>query len=147
MQDDRRTAVTGLVGLLHFELGRTGAAPMYRFGSLLKGFREDFDLVGDHERRVEAQSEVPDDGLVLIFLHKLLGSRESDLVDVFVHLFGRHAHAAVRHRERLFILVRGYMDRQVAQFALGLADRREGLQFLGGVHGIRDQLTQENFMV
>ena len=63
-----------------------------------------------------------DNGLVLILLHELLGAREGDLVDVFVHLLGRHADAAVGHGERFLLLVGGDADRHVAQIALGLAD-------------------------
>ena len=147
VQHDGRAAVAGLVGLLHLELGRPGAAPVHGLGALAEGPGEYLDLVGDHERGVESQSEVPDDGLVLILFHELLGAREGDLVDVFVDLLGRHAHAAVGHGERFLVLVGGDADRQVAQIALGLADRREGFQLLGGVHGVRNQLAQENFMV
>ena len=147
VQDDGRTAVMRLVGLLHFEFGRPGAAPAHGLGTLLPGFRNDLHLVGHHERRVETQSEMPDDRLVLVLLHELLGSRESDLVDVFVDLFGRHADAAVGYGQRFGILVRRNADRQVAQVALHFADRREGLQFLGCVDCIGDQLAQENLMV
>ena len=74
MQDDRRAAVMLRIGLLHFEFGRAGAAPMHGLGLFLIGFGEDLDLVGHHERRVEAQSEMTDDRLVLVLLHKLLGA-------------------------------------------------------------------------
>ena len=147
VQHDGRAAVACLVSLLHLELGRPGAAPMYGFRTLFIGFRENLDLVRHHECRVESQSEMSDNGLVLILLHELLGAREGDLVDVFVHLLGRHADAAVGHGERFLLLVGGDADRHVAQIALGLADRREGFQLLGGVHGVRNQLAQENFMV
>ena len=120
---------------------------MYGLGTLLIGFGNDLDLVGHHERRVETQPEMPDYRLVLVLLHEFLGTREGDLVDVFVDLFGRHAHAAVGHGQRLGILIRGDMDRQVAQFSLHFADRRQGLQFLGCVDRIGDQLAQENLMV
>ena len=71
MQDDRRAAVMLRIGLLHFEFGRAGAAPMHGLGLFLIGFGKDLDLVGHHERRVEAQSEMTDDRLVLVLLHKL----------------------------------------------------------------------------
>ena len=53
VQDDGRTAVMRLVGLLHFEFGRPGAAPAHGLGTLLPGFRNDLHLIGHHERRVE----------------------------------------------------------------------------------------------
>ena len=146
VQYDARTAVAGLVGLLHFEFGGPGAAPMHALRSLAERPGEDLHLARDHERRVESQSEVADDRLVLVLLHELLGTREGDLVDVLVYLLGRHAHAAVRHGQRLLLLVHGHTNRQVAQLAFGLADRREGFQLLGGIHGVRDQLAQEDFM-
>ena len=74
MQHDGRAAVARLVGLLHLELGRPGAAPMYGFRTLFIGFRENLDLVRHHECRVESQSEVADDRLVLVLLHELLGA-------------------------------------------------------------------------
>ncbi len=113
----------------------------------LIGFGEDLDLVGHHERRVESQSEMTDDRLVLVLLHKLLGAREGDLVDILVHLLGRHADTAVGHGQRFGFLVHGDVNRQVAQLALHFADRRKRLQLLGGVDRVRNQLAQENFMV
>ena len=147
VQHDGRAAVAGLVGLLHFELGSSGAAPMHGLRPLAERFRKDFDFVRDHERRVESQSEVADDRLILILLHELLGTRERNLVDVLVHLLGRHAHTAVRDRQCFLLLVHGHVNRQVAQIALHFTDRREGLQLLGSIHGVRDQLAQEDFML
>ena len=120
---------------------------MHGLGPLLIGAGEDFDLVGDHERRIETQTEVADDGLVLVFGHELLGTRERNLVDVLVDLVGRHADAAVGDGERLMLLVGGDAHGEVAQLALHLADGREGLELLGGVHRIGNQLAQKDFVV
>ena len=147
MQHDGRAAVVRLVRLLHLELGRARAAPMHGLRPLAERTGDDLDLVRHHEGRIESQAEMADDRLVLVLLHELLGSREGNLVDVAVHLLGRHADAAVGHGERPGLLVDGHADREVAQFALGLADRREGLQLLGSIHGVRDQLAQEDLVV
>jgi len=147
VQRDRRAAVVLLVGLFHLEFGRSGAAPAHGPGALLPRTGHDLHLVRDHERRVEAQSEVADDRLVLVFGHELLGPREGDLVDVAVHLLGRHAHAAVRHGQRLPLLVRRDANCEVAQLALCFAHRREGFELLRRIHGVRDQFAQEDFVV
>ena len=104
-------------------------------------------LVRDHERRVEAQTEVADDGLVLILGHKLLGTREGDLVDVAVHLVGRHTDTVVTNRQDALLGIDLHLDLQVARLALPCALRRERAQLLRGIDGIRNQLTQENLVV
>ena len=82
---------------------------------------------GNHKGGVEAQTKMSDDvggfglALGLELGDKLLGARESDLVDVFVDLFGVHADAAVAHGEGLFLLVDVHLDGEVAQLALELA--------------------------
>ena len=147
VEHDARAAVAGLVGLLHFELGRPRTAPVHGACALAPRAGDDLHPVRHHERRVESETEVTDDRLVLVFGHELLGARERNLVDVAIHLLGRHAHAAVGDGQRARGGIRRDMNRQVAQLALRLADRREFLQLLGRIHGIRNQLAQENFVI
>ena len=73
VQHDRRAPVMRFVALRHLELRRAAALPVHRPAALLVGARDDLDLVRNHERRVESQSEVPDDRLILVFGHELLG--------------------------------------------------------------------------
>ena len=54
-------------------------------------FGHDFHFLAHHERRVEAQAEVSDDGIgiVFIFIQEVIGAGERDLVDVpvsYTHL-------------------------------------------------------------
>ena len=116
-QDDRRPAVVRLVALLHRELGRAVALPMHGFAALLVGSGDDLHFVRDHERRVEPQTEVADDRLILVLGHELLGAREGDLVDVAVDLVGRHADSAVGDREQPLVGVHRNVDCVRHQFA------------------------------
>ena len=89
------------------------------------------------------------DGLrfVLILIQKLLRTTERNLIDVFVHLFGCHANTVVTHRERLFVFINGYAHACVTEITFHLTDRRQCLQFSGGIYGIANQLTQENLVI
>ena len=147
VQYDRGPPVALLGRFLHFVFGRSFATPMYRLGALLVGAGENLHFVSDHESGVESQSEVADNRLVLVFLHELLGARKGDLVNIALHLVGSHADASVGDRQGFGILVRRNADRQVAQVAFYVAHRGQGLEFLRGVHGVGDQLTQEDFVV
>lgn len=72
-------------------------SPAYGLSAVLVTLGDDFYFVRDHKSRVEAQSEMSDDGigLVLILFQEVGDTRESDLVDVFVNLLSRHADTAV----------------------------------------------------
>ena len=85
--------------------------------------------------------------LVLVFLQELARGRESDLVDVFVHFLFGHADTFVDDLQGLLLLVQLDADLQVPQLGLAVAGSGEGLQFLGGVHRVRDQLAEEDLMV
>ena len=128
----------GAFGLGHREVGRARAAPAYRRRVFFVGSRHDFHLVAHHKGRVETKAEMPDDGLgvVLVFLHELLGAGERDLVDVLIHLLGRHTDAVVRNRQRAGLRVGRHGNAQAFDIALELARRSQRLQFLRGVHGI-----------
>lgn len=45
---------------------------MHRLRTLLIGLREDFHLVGNHERRVETETEMSDYRLILVLGKELL---------------------------------------------------------------------------
>ena len=118
VENDGCSAVAALLQLLHLKLGRAVAAPMDSLSSLLPRLSEDLDLVGNHKRRVETQTEVSDDGLILILIEELLGTRECNLVDVFVDLLGGHSDTAVGDGQRLGIFVGSNMNCKAAEFAL-----------------------------
>ena len=100
---------------------------MHRGGILVARLGENLNLVGNHERRVKAQTEVSDDGLILILCQELLGTREGNLVDVTLNLIGSHTNAAVGDCERMLVGIHRDMDCCVAQLACPLALRRKGL--------------------
>ena len=86
-------------------------------------------------------------GRVLVFLEELLGSREGDLVDVFLDIVGVHADATVGDGERAGLFVNFDTDVKLAELALELAERSEGLQLLGGVDGVRHKFAEKNLVV
>ena len=147
VQDYVRTATTFRRSLLHRVFGRSVAGPVHRFGTLLVRTSHDLDLVGNHESGIEPQSEMPYNRLVFIFFQKFFGARKSDLVDIFVDLFGRHADPQIGNRQYPFVGIERYADRQIAQFPLEFAHRCERFQLLGGVYAVRNQLAQKNFMI
>ena len=143
-------AAVGFVDLLEGEVGRAVAAPFHRLGVLLVGFGEDIHAVGDHEGGVESESEVADDAggvVALVFGEEVFGAGEGDLVDVAVHLLGGHADAAVDDVDGLVVLVDLHLDGEVAQFAVGFAEADEGFEFLGGVHRVGNQFSEENLVI
>ena len=77
-----------------------------------------------------------DDGvcIVLVFLKEIIGAREGYLVDILVNLGCSHANAAVAYGDG--VLAHGYVDRQIAHFALEIALGGQSLEFLGGIYGI-----------
>ncbi len=129
--------------------GRAVAFPAHRSGTFAVAQRVDFHLVGNHECRVEAQAEVADDGVraVFVFIEEVLGTRKGNLVDVFFDIVGVHADAAVAHCQCACGFVEGHSHRGIAYLALEFAERRQGAQFLCGVHGIAHQFAEEDFVV
>src|SRR5580658_4927249 len=95
----------------------------YRVGAVARRFprrghgcprtpRQDLDLVGHHERRIEAHAELADEvrrhllaARALDGREKLLGSRFRDRADVRDHIGLRHPDAVVEDRERALRLV------------------------------------------
>ena len=153
VEDDVGAAVA-LRDFVHRVLGAAVALPDDAVGAFfLAGFRDQGHLRGDHEGGVEAQAKMSDDvggfgfALGLELGDELLGTREGDLVDVLVDLFGVHADAAVADGEGLFLLVDFYLDGEVTQLALELARGGQGLQLLCGVHGVTDDFAQEDLLV
>ena len=80
---------------------------MHGFGVFLVGLREDLYFLGNHERGIETETEMTNNGFgfVLILVEELLGSGESDLVDVFIHLFSGHADTMIGDGKGLLGLI------------------------------------------
>ena len=137
IQDDVGTPVVTLC-FFEGELRTTVAAPFHGFGIVLIRTGDDFHFLGDHEGRVESQTEVTDDGvgIVLVFLQEVIGTGEGNLVDVFVDFFGCHTQTTVTDGDGTVVLVGFYADGQIAQFPFELTGSRQCFQFLSGIYGI-----------
>ena len=85
--------------------------------------------------------------LVFVFFQELPCRRERYLVDVAVHLFGRHAYAVVHDAQRFLLLVQLHFHAELAEFALELSVGRQHLQFLACIHCICHEFTKEDFFV
>ena len=86
-------------------------------------------------------------GFVLVFLHEFLGTREGDLVDVFVHLFAGHANPVVANGDGAGFLVEDDFHLELVQVGAHLAEGFEGFYFLGRVYRVGHQFTQKNLLV
>ena len=115
MQDDIRSTVL-LLCVVNGELGCAVAAPAHGLAAVLIALRDDLHLVRHHERGIESEAEVSDDGvgLVLIFVEEVGHTREGDLIDVLVNLLSRHTQTAVTDRDGLVVLIHTHMDGEVA---------------------------------
>ena len=146
MQDD---IGAGFAALTPFqgEVGGAIAAPAHRLGIGPGRERDQLHLVGHHEAGIEAQAEVADDGIILafIFLQEFLGAGEGHLVDVALHLIGRHADAVVADRDRFGFAINA--DADLSFFALAaIAAHGRHAPLADGVDAITDQLAQEHLM-
>ena len=139
----------GFDGLFHRIFGVALARPVHSFGVVVITLAEDLNLVADHERTIESQTEVTDDslGFVLILIDELFGAGECDLVDVLIHFLGSHAYAMIADGEGLLILINTYTHAHVAEFAFERAGGGESLEFLRGIHSVADHLTQEDLVI
>ena len=146
VEDNIGTAV-GLVAILDSKLRTAVASPFHSLCTFLARLGDDFYLLGNHESRVEAQTEVADDGVrvVLVLLEEVVGARESYLIDVFVDFFGGQTNTAVGHGNG--VLAQADTDRQVAQLAFVLTNGGKSLQFLRSINGVGHQFAQEYFVV
>ena len=86
-------------------------------------------------------------GRVLILRQELFGTREGNLVDIFVDIVGGHSDTVVADGQRSGLGVDLHCYLGVANLTLEVAERSERAELLGSVHGIADKLTQKNFVV
>ena len=133
---------------------RAGADPLVGRVAAV-GAGDDCDLIGDHERGVETDAELTDDvdgGILLRVLAEavleLQRAAACDDAEVAVELLLGHADAVIRHRDRARILIRGDADLEVAaRHAHVFVRERLVAELVDCVRGVRDDLTQENFLV
>ena len=117
--------------------------------------RVDGDFVRDHERRIEADAELPDEGggfLARVFGRELvqegLGAGAGDGAKPARQVVAGHADAIVREGQGLGVRIDRDFDRErravLDQFRLG---DRFVAQLLAGVGGVGDELADENLPV
>ena len=117
--------------------------------------RADGDLIGDHERGVEAHAELADDvdiGVLLVLflglLTELVGARRRDDAEVVFKLFAAHADAVIRDRQRAVLLVDRHRDGKIAAVHADLVVRqRDVTELVDGVAGVGNDLAQEDLLV
>ncbi|MEY4841097.1 MAG: hypothetical protein RLZZ374_2005, partial [Cyanobacteriota bacterium] len=87
------------------------------------------------------------DGIVLtfVFLQEFLGAGEGHLVDVTLHLIGRHANAVVADRDRFGLAINADADFAFFAFAAIAAHGRHA-PLADGINAITHQLAQEHLM-
>ena len=133
---------------------RAGADPL--IGSVAAvGAGDDRDLIGDHERRVEADAELTDDvdgGVLLRTLAEtvleLQRAAACDDAEVAVKLFLGHADAVVGHGDRARLLVGDDADLEVAaRNAHVFIRERLVAELVDRVRGVRNDLAQEDLLV
>ena len=148
MHDDVGTSILAAV-VLECEFGTTVATPLDSLGAFLIALRDDVYTVAYHKRTVEAQTEMADDGvgILLVFVEEIVGSREGYLIDILINLLGRHADTAVADGNGASVLVHLHLYLQFTHLALEVAFTGEGLQFLCRIHGIRDNLADEDLVI
>ena len=144
---DIRSAVL-LVDFLQCELRRSVAAPLHG-RSILIALRQNIHAVADHERAVESQSEVTDDriGILLVLIQEVVGAGEGYLIDILVDFLGGHTNAAVADGDGASFCVHAHGDLQLAHLALEISLAGEGLQLLCCIHGVADNLADEDLMI
>ena len=141
-------AAFGLVALFERIFGRAVATPML-CGRIGVRFCKDFDLFRYHKCRIEAQAEMADDGVgvVFVFIQKFGSARECNLIDVLFDFVGRHAHAAVADGEGFLFGIEFHLHLQIAHLAFVVAHRGQCFQFLRSIDSVRHQFAQKNLMI
>ena len=155
MEDDARAALgRGLEcerrdGERTLAVGRP--APGVR---LARPARVDHDVVGDHERGIEADAELADQRLGLLarvlggqLVEKSLGAGAGDGAEARGQVLARHADAVVGDGQRLLVgIERDGDDERPALDQLGPGDRLVA-QFFAGVGGVGDEFADKDFPV
>ncbi len=153
MQRDSRAAL-GAVNRFHGEITLARAFPAHAFSRRQTGAaRFNRDLVRDDKARIKAHAELADQRRVFLLVagqlaEKFLGARARDRAEVRNRLVAAHANAVVVDRDGARDLVVRDANPQIG---IGFVQRvvfdRFEAQLVGGVRSIRDQLTQEDFLV
>ena len=143
--------VCASLSLLHFFQSerRTSVATPFHGRRVLIALCDDIDLLAHHERRVEAQAEVADDGVcvILVLVEEVVGSRESNLVDVLLDFVSRHADTVIANGNGFGVFIDADTNLQVAHLTLEVAFACKGLELLSGIDSITDDFANKYFVV
>ena len=109
-------------------------------------------FIRDHERGIEAKSEMADDlirvCLALILLQELARSGKCDLRNVFLDFFLGHTDTVVDEFQCLIIRIDDYMNLILrAHFRSELADALKFSEFCYGIAGICYLLAHKDIMI
>ena len=138
--------------LVHGIRAAAVALPVYRLRAFLIRERIDGHHVSDHERTVEAQSEVADDlvaaCLVFIFSKESFRAGKRDVVDVLLDLVRGHSDTVVRHLDGLV----GGADFDVDPRLVIFRQRKRAhhiqlFELCDGIAAVGDQLSVENIVI
>ncbi len=144
----------GALDRLDREIALARAFPAHAFSGRQTGAaRFDRDLVRDDKARIEAHAELADQRRIFLLVagelaEEFLGARAGDRAEVRDRFVAAHADAVVVDRDGARGLVVRHANPQIRIVFVQRAvfDRFEA-QLVGGVRGVRNQLTQENFLV
>ena len=131
VQDDVGTDF-GLFSFFESVFGVAVALPANSLSAIAVRFCDDFDLFGNHKRRVETKAEMSDYGIcdVLVLVEEVACTRKCNLVDVLVNFFGGHTYAVVADGDGLCVLVNRYLYFDVVGISFVFARLRQGFKFL-----------------
>ena len=138
-----------LDGVLHRIFRVAFARPVNSLRVLFVRERENLHFLGNHEGRIETETEMADDGFCLVFVlvEELLCAGERDLVDELIHLFGRHSDTVVGDGKCLFLFINRNAYARITQVTLDFAYGRKGLEFGRCINCVGNQLTKKNLVV
>ena len=109
-------------------------------------------LVGYHECRIKAQSEMTDNlilvGLILILCNKIRCAGKGDLVDILFHFIRRHADAVIDELKGLLLRVHQHLYFPFILCWKRIFSHHVQLFQLGyGITAIGDQFPEKDVMI
>ena len=142
-------AAFGFLASVDFKCGRAVAGPFHGFGIFSVAAGDDIHAVGHHEGGIKSQAKMSDNGrsVFLVFLQEVVGTGKGYLVDVLVNFLGGHTDTVIAHGQCFCLRVNADTHLEFAHLALEVALHGQGLELLGGIDGVADNLAEKNLMV
>ena len=151
MQHDFRTSAA-FFRLADFISSVAVRFPVNR-GRSLVALRENFHVACHHVRRIESESEMPDDsvaGSLFVFLQEIFRARKRNLRDVLFNFFFRHADAVIFDGQRFRRFVGSYVDSVVFRgivCGLYFTHFHKFLVFRNRIHAVRNNFAKEYILI